>query len=159
MSRSKKDSIYIEKAKKYLFGGFPKKIQSALADIDSTPIIAVAALLKDRDRLKNNINSMNAYYEDKIVRIKRDMKALKIKSREESKCIAWLIDECWELNNKPWRLFNTLIELIEKHGDKSSQNKESIHILKEYATKLGKGYRLSKLKSKRQIVCVGTLEE
>lgn len=51
-----------------------------------------------------------------------------------------IIDECWELNNKPWRLFNSLVRLIRLYGDKNStQNKESIKKLKEYSEKLGKG--------------------
>jgi hypothetical protein len=55
--------------------------------------------------------------------------------------LMWIIDECWELRNKPWRLFNSLAELIEKFGNvkPGSQDYESIIILRKFASEAGKG--------------------
>lgn len=53
--------------------------------------------------------------------------------------IRWLFDEAWELNNKPWRFFNTMANAIEKHGDGSSQDREAIEGLREWAAWVGEG--------------------
>ena len=57
------------------------------------------------------------------------------------KDIEFLISECWEVRDKPWRLFNTLAKLIIKYSDnieENSQDWESIIAMQTYADKFPK---------------------
>ena len=83
-------------------------------------------------------------------------KALQSAVKKDRNELLWIVDECWELNNKPWRLFNSLIKTVERYGEQEFHNKEAIKKLKEYSKKLGEGKRL---RASQQSAVKDALEE
>jgi len=81
-----------------------------------------------------------------VIALTKDLKAERTKSAKLSDKIEFLIDETWELSNKPWRLFHSLAKLVKEYGEPNSQNKEAIDVLNQWAEMVGQGIRLEQVK-------------
>ncbi len=100
----------------YKMRAFPKEIEEKL---------------KEAEYNADCIDNFNGISKKKCMVIETDdvREILREALEEKKDKIDWIIGECWELCNKPWRLFDSLKKLVISDGEKCSQDDEAILIL------------------------------
>jgi len=91
---------------------------------------------------KKTIKVLKGFLKNKdneITELREDIKHMRRGKKRINRDIDWVIDEVWELSNKPWRFFATMHNFVKKYMKDDSQNTEALAELLVWREWVGKG--------------------